>query len=54
MTMNNDEYTTAEGVEVRNYTMGEKVQNMLFGVPEEETTVTEDYTYDNRRRYRFG
>lgn len=53
VTRNNDEYTTAEGVEVRNYTIGEKVQNMLFGVPEETTTVTEDYTYDNRGRYRY-
>lgn len=41
-----DEYSSG-GVEVQNYTIGEKVQNMLFGVPDEETTVS-DYTYQNK------
>jgi len=51
MTTNNDEYTTAEGIEVRRpYTMGQRVQNMLFGVPEEETTFSEDYTYSTNNR----
>lgn len=51
-----DYYTTNEGIEVhRRYTVREKVQNMLFGVPEEDnTTTTSDeinnyYKNSNRR-----
>lgn len=52
-TIQSDMFTTDEGIEVsesRKYTMGDKVQSMLFGIPEDETTVTSDET----RRYTIG
>lgn len=44
-------YDSHDGIEVQNYhrqSVGQRFQNALFGVPEEETTITDDSSYISR------